>query len=412
MNKISKKNKTVGVFALTNDNPTLETGVTSYNIDLLSQLCIKYPEIVFYLYISQKNSNRYKELKFKNLVKITSPKITNSLFSKKSIFTSIKNLIGLKTNHKLVDFNEYELLTNNVTHSTYIYTTFGLFQTFPFFVHKRLKVPCISAIHDIRFLYEPERKKITKKIKYSISQIIFRSILNSSYRILVPSNHIKNKINNKFLCTNIEISYSIPKQEKTKHIHLSKEEENYIKSLTKVNFIFYPATIVKTKNHKTLINTLKILKPKIPNLKLILTGTNWNSKLGKEIIETAEILDVTDMVEHIGFISNDLKSMLFKKAMCLVVPSQNESFNLSIWEAYRLGCPVICSNDPELLEQVGSAAIIAKLNDSLDFSKKINFLFKNKDIEKDLIQRGIHRLNSLEKQSLLSGWDQILHNDF
>ena len=59
--------KTVGVFAHTNDSPSLETGVTRFNIELISNLCIIYPDLIFNIYVAENNSKNFTNLSFSNL---------------------------------------------------------------------------------------------------------------------------------------------------------------------------------------------------------------------------------------------------------------------------------------------------------------------------------------------------------
>ncbi len=70
---------------------------------------------------------------------------------------------------------------------------------------------------------------------------------------------------------------------------------------------------------------------------------------------------------------------VYRKAKVLVVPSTThiEGSPLVIAEALTMGVPVIASDQPAMIEAVGSSGLIFKSFDSDDLSDKILFLFDN-----------------------------------
>lgn len=62
-------------------------------------------------------------------------------------------------------------------------------------------------------------------------------------------------------------------------------------------------------------------------------------------------------VHHVGFVGDDDLAALYERALCLVFPSTTEGFGIPPLEAMALGCPVISSTAPSLVE-LGSDAFL------------------------------------------------------
>ncbi len=69
-----------------------------------------------------------------------------------------------------------------------------------------------------------------------------------------------------------------------------------------------------------------------------------------------ERMDLEGEVVFTGWISEELKSVLFAQAAMFVYPSLLEGFGLPVLEAMRLGLPTACSAVPSLDEVAGDAA--------------------------------------------------------
>jgi glycosyltransferase involved in cell wall biosynthesis len=69
-------------------------------------------------------------------------------------------------------------------------------------------------------------------------------------------------------------------------------------------------------------------------------------------------------VRFLGKVNDDDLALLYRRALCLALPSKTEGFGLPALEAMTLGCPVVSSDAGALPELCGDAVLYAPPNDS------------------------------------------------
>jgi glycosyltransferase EpsD len=141
--------------------------------------------------------------------------------------------------------------------------------------------------------------------------------------------------------------------------------------------LFYAAEFNKNKNQKLLIETLTLLKDKVPNIKLLLAG---DGPLLQECQELSIKLGLKGMVEFLGF-RNDIDKFL-KMSDIAVASSLREGLPVNIMEAMACGLPVIATDNRghrELIENNKNGWLIN--NNPKDFASKIKILVSNSDMK-------------------------------
>jgi len=111
-------------------------------------------------------------------------------------------------------------------------------------------------------------------------------------------------------------------------------------------FLLSVGTLWPRKNARLAIEAASLLDPALPH-KLVLTGKAGWGELGE-----------SDRVVRTGFVSEHSLNCLYSAAELYVCPSLHEGFGLPVLEAFRCGCPVVCSTGGALPEVAGDAAMI------------------------------------------------------
>jgi len=97
----------------------------------------------------------------------------------------------------------------------------------------------------------------------------------------------------------------------------------------------------KMKSVDLLPEMLSILKPKFPDLKMMVTG---EGSLKDQLFKEFEERGVSSMVDYKGVVGTDDVPILLNKSRIFLYPSRQEPFGLSIVEAMACGVPVITTD--------------------------------------------------------------------
>lgn len=155
--------------------------------------------------------------------------------------------------------------------------------------------------------------------------------------------------------------------------------------------LFYAAEFNENKNQQLLLETMALLQADLPNAKLLLAG---DGPLFEKCKELAVNLGVEKMVDFLGFRS-DIEALL-KMCNVAVASSLREGLPVNIMEAMACGLPVIATENRghnELILHNKNGWIVR--NCPIEFSETIKFAARNKELIKELGQRG--RKEILEK---------------
>jgi glycosyltransferase involved in cell wall biosynthesis len=177
----------------------------------------------------------------------------------------------------------------------------------------------------------------------------------------------------------------------------SISDHHLVEDLLDKPFILTVGKISPRKNLQLVLDALKLLKTSFPDLQLLTVGGDgWDFKLVKEKVDELGILD---RVHFLGYVSDDLLRLLYKRAEVFVYPSLFEGFGLTILEAMSAGCPVITSDRSCLPEIAGNAALFVDPTDSDQLVSGVSTLLNDRDLRSDLVERGRIRASEFRWQT-------------
>lgn len=120
-------------------------------------------------------------------------------------------------------------------------------------------------------------------------------------------------------------------------------------------YIVYPAVPWPHKNHARLFDAIALLRRRGVDVHVVLTGSRRN---GLNLAELARASAVSDLVRDVGYLSQAEVEGVIEHADAVIVPTLFEAASFPVWEAFRLGTAVACSNVTSLPRQVGNAGIV------------------------------------------------------
>jgi glycosyltransferase involved in cell wall biosynthesis len=120
-------------------------------------------------------------------------------------------------------------------------------------------------------------------------------------------------------------------------------------------YLLYVGSLDARKNVDTLVDAFATADPPLPVRLLIVGPTDARSAEALRGRLAREGLD--ERVRHLGFVSAEQLTGLYRDAIALVLPSLYEGFGLPVLEAMKLGTPVVASDISPLREVAQDAAL-------------------------------------------------------
>jgi glycosyltransferase involved in cell wall biosynthesis len=159
----------------------------------------------------------------------------------------------------------------------------------------------------------------------------------------------------------------------------------------KKKYLLYVGSRLKYKNFENLLKALSLNTQILEDYKLICFGDETKASYEQELIKKLNLNS-----ENILFISGDdtLLKDYYLNATALIYPSKNEGFGFPPLEAMALGCPVITSNNPAILEATNLEDYSFNPDSPSDMIKKIENIIYSKSNINFLIKYGINRIKN------------------
>ena len=254
----------------------------------------------------------------------------------------------------------------------------------------------ITTICDLQHEYMPNNfspaqlKLRREDINYAVKNSIHLIAISEYTKKMITETYMidPNKITVTYLAPNI------PKE--TKFVRLPDQ------------FMFYPAAFWPHKNQEILIESLKQLEKKFPDLHLVLTGMEKKREIRERITRAINRLGLKEKVHILGFVSASELAYIYSKAEILVYPSSFEGFGIPIVEAFNYKVPVIAANNTSINEIVAGAGILFKTGNLQELSQSISRLLGDENLRKKLIQKGQERLQKFSWEECAKKTIQVL----
>lgn len=131
-------------------------------------------------------------------------------------------------------------------------------------------------------------------------------------------------------------------------------------------------------------------KHNLPDKFVLATGGVGERKNLKRIKEAARDFNLIVTFEDITVTDEELP-LLYSSAEALIYTTLYEGFGLPILEAMAVGTPVITSNISSMPEIAGDAAVLVNPSDVEEIKKSINNILNDKDMKRDLVDKGLKR---------------------
>lgn len=257
------------------------------------------------------------------------------------------------------------------------------------------KAPSVVTIHDLHHKLTPWFKETTAGGRKEMRDYTFSNIIRNSYMVLTESEEGKEDVLRFYKADSEKVMVlpMLPPSYLSSRVD-SKEKFDFLKKndINK-NYLFYPAKFWPHKNHLRIIKALNLLKSEGIILDLVLTGSKDAAfSTYDEVMELAKKLGVSDQIKYLGYVDNNELSILYKGALCLIMPTFFGATNLPVLEAWKVGTAVVYSDIRGCRNQLGGAGLLVNPNNYKDIANKIKSLYNEPKLREVLIKKGKKRL--------------------
>lgn len=252
-----------------------------------------------------------------------------------------------------------------------------------------VKVPSVVNIPDVQHEFFPEffPAKILEWRKKN-----FKYSAENADAVLTLSDFSKKTIVESFGIDSRKVS----------GIHLSAGNEFYLdvdekksaeirqKYALPESFGFYPANTWPHKNHRALLEAMRIYREKYGECpKLVFTGAEGGAH--KAFLDSVKKYGLESQIKHLGYVKTEDLPYIYREAAFLVFPSLFEGFGIPVLEAMVSGCPVVCSRAASLPEIAGDAALYFDPQNPSEMASQLRKVIEDDGLRKELIEKGRRR---------------------
>lgn len=249
-------------------------------------------------------------------------------------------------------------------------------------------IPTVISIMDLSYLYFKELFNVEDL--HQLQSWTAYSVKKAK-KILTISNSSKNDIIREYnvASTNVIVTYPGIKEKIVLNPNIYAMNKLRQKYNLNENFILFVGTLQPRKNIQKLIEAyaqVTAQKDSPEDLQLVIVGRRgW---LFEDILNAPKQQGIEERVKFLEDINDEELDVLYKHALCFVLPSLYEGFGLPVLEAMRAGCPVITSNVSSLSEAGGDACLYVNPDNVDDIKEKILKLVTDPKLRQALIKKG------------------------
>lgn len=154
-------------------------------------------------------------------------------------------------------------------------------------------------------------------------------------------------------------------------------------------FAYFPAQSWPHKNHIAVVQAIRMLRDRGLEAPVVFSGRQTDHYA--VVSASAGDLRVSDLIRHVGFVTERQMIALYRSARLLVFPSLFEGWGLPITEAMALGVPVAASNATCIPEQLGNAGLLFDPRHPEEIADRMAALWRDDALRQRCIVQGRER---------------------
>jgi alpha-1,3-rhamnosyl/mannosyltransferase len=261
-----------------------------------------------------------------------------------------------------------------------------------------LRKPTVSVVHDLEIVRHPH---LFPPQMNGWGKHVLRAIERAS-AVIVPSEFVRTEIEDlvpSALPRTVIVPW--PVSPLFSHVAAPQDKQMLAESALDRPFILYVGTIEPRKNVKMLLDAIRILSDESSDFpQLVLAGRfGWSCDT-----ESAEIHRQSQQgkVLHLGYVDDNLLSVLYRSALATVYPSSVEGFGLPLIESMASGTPVVSGKGGSLCEVGGNAAQYIDGRSPEALADILRSVVSDSSLRESMIRRGFDHVGHFTHRNTAS----------
>lgn len=190
-----------------------------------------------------------------------------------------------------------------------------------------------------------------------------------------------------------------------------EESRNKLGLLKDTKIILFLGSLVPYKGPDILLKAFKIIKNKVPGVKLIFAG---RGQMLDVLSDQTKKFDLENDVIFPGFVEEDEKALYYKASdiFCLPSTTMAESFGIVNLEAMASGIPIVGSNlggIPDIVKD-GENGLLAKPRDHQSLADALIILLNDEDMRKKMGDNSLKLVKDYSWDKIAEETEQLYRN--
>ena len=257
----------------------------------------------------------------------------------------------------------------------------------------------IITVPDVSHREEVEFPEWAKSDEFERLDEILRKSTIKAVAVITNAEIIKNKISFFYsvLKERIYVINQQPSQSISKFNKIDKTSLKRFKKIYKLpkKYIFYPAMYLPHKNHKYIIDVIKIIKSEYQiDLHAVFCGSDKGYL--KKIKKYGYDKKVSENVTFLDFVDGEHLPYLYLNSLALVMPTLSGPTNIPPWEAFKMEVPVFYSDIHNIRKVYLDAVYYIDPFNPETMVAGIKDLINNNELKNKLVENGRKLLGSID----------------
>lgn len=263
----------------------------------------------------------------------------------------------------------------------------------------------IGTIHDLMHRHERRFPEVSQRGLFSRRERHYRNMCASAEAILVDSEIGRRHVLEAYAPPPSRV-HSLPYTPPS-YIYRRNGADNFDdRYALPSKYLFYPAQLWCHKNHVRLLEALSIAHRHLPDLHLVLAGSEKNN--GHEVRKAAEELHLSRHVMFLGYVPDEDMAELYRRSMGLIMPTFFGPTNIPPLEAMATETPMAVSGIYGMREQSGDAAIYFDPESVESIATAMIRLVTDEQLRLHLIAQAKSRIGELSQAQFNARFEAIL----